>query len=390
MALSFRKRSSGRSAIYLSNLFISFHYFIVIYINSAFLSKFVDIQTLSILYLVGSVLSALLFFTFAKIVKRVGNYYLTLIFTLLEMLALLGLATAPNSGIIIVSFILYLTVSPIIYLNLDIFLEKLTATERITGGVRGMFLTMQNIAQVFAPLFVGLFLYEIEYWRIYAISIGFLAIATYFIAVRLKNFNDPHYHSSTLRQSFSYILKHPSLYNVIAAQSLLRFFYAWMVIYTPLYLFQEIGFPWPTIGIMFSIMLLPFLALELPLGRIADSQFGEKEIMIFGFFLMVISVAIIPFLTTPVFITWTAVLFFSRIGAASVDIATESYFFKNVDGSLVDTISLFRVSRPTTYIAAAGIAALSLQFLSLQWSFFVLAAIVALGLPYAFALRDTK
>ncbi|MDP3988933.1 MAG: hypothetical protein Q8P93_01710 [bacterium] len=104
---------------------------------------------------------------------------------------------------------------------------------------------------------------------------------------------------------------------------------------------------------------------------------------------MAVTVASIPFLPFAL-VLWVVVLFVSRIGAACVEIATESYFFRHVDGSLADTISLFRMARPAIYIAAAGVAALSLQVISLQWSFLILAAIMAGGLTYSFALRDTK
>jgi MFS-type transporter involved in bile tolerance (Atg22 family) len=184
------------------------------------------------------------------------------------------------------------------------------------------------------------------------------------------------------------VLKHPVLRNVFAAQTLLRFFYAWMVIYTPLYLSQYIGFSWSQIGIMFSIMLLPFLILELPLGKVVDSAFGEKKIMVFGFVLLVATVACIPFLTTSTFAVWTGVLFTSRIGAACVEMATESYFFKHVNGSLADTISLFRMARPATYVAVSAVATLTLGIISLQWSFLILAVIMVIGVPLALTLRN--
>ncbi len=61
-----------------------------------------------------------------------------------------------------------------------------------------------------------------------------------------------------------------------------------------------------------------------------------------------------------------------------------------VDGSLADTISLFRVARPATYIATAAVATLTLEFLPLQWSFLVLALVMLWGLRYALTLKDTR
>lgn len=383
-----RHADPARLTIYFANLLISFHYFIIIYVNSAFLSQYTDTQHLSFLYIIGSIASVLLFSAFAHLIRRVGNYHLALFFSTLEVLALSGLALGHTADIIIASFILHLAVSPIIYLNLDIFLEALTRNEKITGGVRGIFLTMQNIAQVTCPLLVGLLLAGTAYGRIYLISIGFL-LAGMYLLTRLRAYNDVRRHPRTLRYSITYVLKHPVLCHVVVAQFLLRFFYAWMVIYMPLYLFHYAGFSWLTIGTMLAIMVLPFLLLEFPLGKLADSRFGEKRIMVFGFITIAMATASIPLLP-PAFILWAIVLFMSRVGAACVEITTESYFFRHIDDAHADTISLFRVARPATYVAAAGIAALSLQVASLRWSFLILAAIMLWGVPHALAVRDTR
>ncbi len=386
-----RRKDSDVSAVYIANLFVSFHYFLIIYINSSFLSQYLSDSGISILYIIGSLISLLFFAYFSRILKRIGNYRLISFFILLEALSLVGLAFAHGSMAVLFFFTVFLAISPVIYLNLDIFLEKFIKDERVTGGMRGLFLTMINIAQVVCPLIAGLLLDSTDaFWKVYLVSVAFLLIGLAVIVSRLRTFHDASYNHRSLRESLAYVFKRPNLYNVFAAQFLLRFFYAWMVIYTPLYLFRYVGFTWAQIGIMFAIMLLPFLLLELPLGRIADMRYDEKEIMIVGFVLMALMVALMPFLTTPVFLFWTVVLFVSRVGASCTEIATESYFFKHVDSSFSDTISLFRVARPATYVAAAVVASISLQLFSLQWSFLVLAVVMALGLKYSFALQDIR
>jgi len=390
MLQSSRRTGTGRLAIYGTNILVSFHYFLVIYINSIVLSTYVGPQELSLLYIIGSALSVALFFFFAPLIRRSGNYHLSLVFVALEILALLGLAAGRSVVPVILSFLLYLAVSPIIYLNLDIFLERSIKNEGTTGGVRGMFLTMQNIAQVICPLLVGLLLFHNDYWRVYVASLAFLFAALIVLVAYLRHFNDARYHPRTLLQSAEYVLTHPLLYDAVAAQFLLRFFYAWMVIYTPLYLFKNIGFSWAQIGTMFAIMLLPFLLLELPLGKLVDSKLEERTILVIGFALMALAVFLMPFLTAPAFVVWTAVLCLSRIGASCTEIATESYFFKHVDGALADTISLFRVARPAAYIAAAGVAALTLLFVSFKWSFVVLALVMLWGIRYGLRMKRTK
>ena len=380
----------SRAFVYLANLLVSFHYFLVVYINSTFLSKYISTGIISTLYLIGSVLSVILFLVFSNLVKGIGNYRLVLVFICLEICALAGLALAYSTGVIILSFILYLVISPIIYLNLDIFLEKFTKSEKDTGGIRGMFMTMQSITQVVAPLLVGYIMLAGEYKNVYLVSIGFLVAVAVLISITFRNFNDSHYSTHTMSASLLYILKDKMLNKVFVAQNLLRFFYAWMVIYTPLYLIEYIGFSWSEIAVVFSIMLLPFLLLELPLGNLFDSRSMEKWVMAIGFVIMGITVATIPMITTKVLWMWATVLFVSRIGAACVEMATESYFFRHVDSSLADTISIFRMARPMTYVLAAATATLVLHMVSMKQSFFVLAVLVLLGVPCAFALQAKK
>lgn len=380
--------TSRLGSVYAVNLFISLHFYLVIYITSAFLGLSFNAEGVGVLYLIGSTLSLLLFAGFVGWLEWLGNVRLLVLFIAFEAAALLGLAYANSMSMIVLCFFVYAAVSPVIYVNLDIFVERSVRDERETGGVRGMFLTMINIAQVVCPLVAAYLLEGTRYGRVYLISVAFLLVALAVVLVRLASFADAPYEKHSLGKTLSYVLGVSDLRNVFAAQFLLRFFYGWMVIYMPLYLLS-LGFSWDQLGVIFTIMLLPFLLLELPLGRIADSRWGEKEIMVIGFFIMVGAILWMPFLPASFFL-WTGVLFASRVGASCVEIATETYFFKHVNSSKADTIMLFRIARPATYVAAALVASLSLIFLSLEWSFLVLAAIMLLGLYFSFVIVDTN
>jgi MFS family permease len=384
-----RERLSARlGSVYAANLFVSLHFYLVIYVTSAFLGLFFGAEGVGILYLVGSIVSIALFCVFVPALKRIGNVRVICGLIALEAVALVGLALAPGRTAVVAWFLLYATVSPVIYLNLDIFVERYVRNEGTTGGVRGMFLTMINIAQVLCPLIAASLLQGARYGRVFLASVAFLLVALVIVLVRLSRFEDTSYERHTIWQTLSYVIGVPDFRNVFAAQFLLRFFYGWMVIYVPFYLLS-LGFSWDQLGVMFAIMLVPFLVLELPLGRIADSHWGEKEIMIIGFVVMAGAVLWMPFLSSS-FLLWTGILFVSRIGASCVEIATESYFFKHVDSSKADTIMLFRVARPATYVAAALVASLCLLFMSLQWSFIALALVMATGLYFSFGITDTK
>ena len=162
-----------------------------------------------------------------------------------------------------------------------------------------------------------------------------------------------------------------------------------MVIYLPLLLNKEMGFGWNKIGIIFIIMLLPFVVFELPAGFLADKKFGEKEILTLGFIIMFVSTLIIPTLASATVLVWAAVLFATRIGASFVEISSETYFFKHVKDEDTGIISLFRMVRPLSYVIAPLLALPIIFFFSYSASFYFLAFFVLLGLFFIPKI-DTK
>lgn len=171
---------------------------------------------------------------------------------------------------------------------------------------------------------------------------------------------------------------------------LLQFFYAWMVIYTPIYLHENIGFSWEIIGIIFSVMLVPFVLIERPLGWIADRYLGEKELLVAGFAIMGISTASIAFITDHNAILWGAILFMTRIGAATIEIMSDTYFFKKIDASKIYLMSLYRTVRPVAYIVAPIVASLLFVALDLKSLFVILGILMLYGIRHSLALEDTK
>jgi MFS family permease len=185
------------------------------------------------------------------------------------------------------------------------------------------------------------------------------------------------------------LLRHRNVRWVTGAQLILQIFFAWMVIYTPIYLHEYIGFSWESIGVLFTIMLLPFIIFEIPIGKLADERYGEKEFMIFGFVVMVLSLLLFPLITTASFGLWAFVLFLTRVGGSFVEITSESYFFKQVAGADSDWISLFRATRSIGYIVAPIFAGICIIFLPFQFMFTALAIVCSVGIFFARKLEDT-
>jgi MFS family permease len=161
-----------------------------------------------------------------------------------------------------------------------------------------------------------------------------------------------------------------------------------MVIYVPIYLHTGLGFAWSELGIIFTVMLLPFVLFEWPAGELADRLWGEKEIMSAGFLITCASLIVMPFVGK-VFWAWMVILFVSRVGASLIESMTESYFFKHINASDTGLISIFRLTRSVSFAFGATLGVLALNFFSFEKIFFVVAVLVLFGLKESLSLKDT-
>ena len=150
------------------------------------------------------------------------------------------------------------------------------------------------------------------------------------------------------------------------------------------------GFGWDKIGIIFSIMILPFVFIQIPVGYLSDKVFGEKEILSIGFIVMAISTAMIPLIDTDDLVTWALVLFTTRVGAAMVEVMNDTYFFKKVSDKNLNLINLYRMVNPMAYITGPIIATMLILFMPFVNIFYVLAFIMLFGLRYSLAIKDTR
>ena len=169
----------------------------------------------------------------------------------------------------------------------------------------------------------------------------------------------------------------------------LEFFYALMTIYVPLYLLEK-GFTWDELGMAFTLMLVPFVLVQYPMGLIADKKTGEKEFLLFSFFILGISTLMFYFSESPDIMVWATILILGRIGAALVELLRESYFFKRIDGNDVDVMDFFGTARPVAYIVATSISSALLLFFSVKWIFLVVAVVCFSAIYPTFRLADNK
>jgi MFS family permease len=98
----------------------------------------------------------------------------------------------------------------------------------------------------------------------------------------------------------------------------------------------------------------------------------------------------IAFVTDHNWIIWAGILFLTRVGAATVEVMSDTYFFKKIDAGETSVISFSRMARPMAYIIGPIIATILLTIFDIKGLFIALGLLMLYGLRYSLALVDTK
>lgn len=363
-------------------------YAIPTYINSTFLAQFTSDKLVGILYTASSILAISMFIEMPNIVRRFGNFKTTVGLLGFIVLSLIGLVLETHPLFIFAAFILNFVSISLINFCLDVFLEDFSPNTT-TGKIRGGYLTTISVAWLVSPILSSYILQEDNFSNIYTVSALLLIPVIALILFNLRKVTEPRYSRTSFLKSFGEAWADKNIKAILICQFLLQFFYAWMIIYTPIYLHETIGFDWKTIGIMFSIMLLPFVILDAPLGRLAD-RIGEKKMLTIGFIIIGLATFLIAFLTDHNFVLWTALLFISRIGAAIIETMVETYFFKKINATKTNLISFSRMMRPFAYILSPIIATILFIVFDMPGLFMFLGLLMLYGLRYSTTLEDIK
>lgn len=379
----------GRNVIYLLTFLFTLHITPATYIESSFLGQFVSTNVLGFIFSGASVLSILAFIVVRPTLRRFGNYKTFVSVLIIELITLIVMAASTTGWMVLTAFIIGHTMRNLAFFHLDIFLEELSP-DKDTGGIRGMYLTVMNISFILGPIIGGLLLTNGDYWKIFTISIILLLPVLYIMHRSLRNFRDPSYKDLKLSYTARRVRKSTNLYCIFAINSLLRFFYAWMIIYAPLYLIQHIGFTVSQTTLIIGLALIAFVLLQSPLGYLADKVTGEQEFLIAGFIILAGATMYLSFLESTSFWIWVAALFMTRVGASMVEVMSESYFFKKIDSVDLNVIGFFRMLRPFVYTVAPLFASLLLFIMHIRYLFLVLGVVMLYGIRYSLLLKDTR
>lgn len=374
----------------ITGFLFSLHLALISYANSTFASELFGENSVGPLFSIAAFISFLMLIFWApRKIARNGSLFFVSILFLISIATLTSLSQATFHIIYALIFILYLSHNSIILFGLDIIVEHTTINTE-TGKIRGIYLTVLNLAWMIALLATGTILDKGGFNLLYLVG-GVLVFFSMLSLYRGGSLLNTHKLVPVrLFKNLKRVFRDKNLASVYLVNFTLQIFYVIMVIFTPLYLINTIGFGWREVSVIFFVMLSPFVLLQYPLGRIADMRFGEKEILIFGLIVLGISTLMIATIDVPSIWVWATTLFATRVGAATVEVMTDSYFFKHVGENDTGLVSLYRTLSPLAYIIVPVLASTVIGISSYGVLFSILGVLALLAIIPATRIKDTR
>lgn len=373
--------------LYVVSFLMGFQMALGLYVLSSFLKERSGIDNVGIFYVIGYIASFYVLINMHHLIKKHGKTTIFLIFLFIKIAALFGMGLFSNSPFALVFSVWSIMSGALAWVVLDILIENYSK-DKVTGSIRGTCLTVMNAGVLVAPFLASWIVDRMGYQTIFFLSANVTAIAAVIILVFFRKVNHNIKKSKKISEIFAIMLRRKNIGRIYYVSFLLDLFYAATTVYTPLYMLQ-LGVSWVEIGLIFTIMLIPFVFLQYPLGVLADKKTGEKEWLLAAVVLITIFTAAISFIETREIAVWAGVLFVTRIGAAVIEVMKESYFYKQIGPTDVDLIDFFRTTKSVAYVVGLGFFSIALFFIPIQGVFILLALIILSGLVPLWKLKDT-
>lgn len=360
--------------IYAVSFIFSFSVALITYVNSSLLAQLINEKLVGIIYVLASIISLTMLGLMPKIVRKFGAKKTLILFLKLNIIASLLFVLGHTNLIKIIGFFALFSTISLCYFCFDLFIEHFSKTSN-TGHNRGLYLVAVNSGWLLAPLLSGKFItlggFNFAYYAAEIVTFITLLLVLIFI----KKYQDPKYSHKSFIKSFKSAKANTGIRLAVLLNLALQLFYAFMVIYTPIYLNEYFGLGWQSIGIVFSIMLSAFVIFQYPVGVLTDKGIiKNRHALSISSLIMMLSLVFLYFAkANSSIITIGAILFLSRMGAAIYEASTEYFFFKQSTDSDTNFISLYRNMSPLSYVIAPLFGTLILRFDGIKNIFIILA-----------------
>ncbi|MFA5993767.1 MAG: MFS transporter [Parcubacteria group bacterium] len=369
-------------------LLMGFSQAVLVYIMSFYFELSSGIKSVGMFYGLSYAVFLVVLLNFHKLVRLWGKsaiFYYSLLAKIIILAALIFIEPSKATILLMMLYIVFVHVE---WVALDVIVESFSI-DRLSGRIRGLHLMIISAGFLCGPFISTYMLEKMNFQGVFMLTLIFNCFVFIFSLIGFRKANHHFEQRIKVWDVLNKVIQKKDILRIYYIALVLDFFYAMMTIYTPIHLY-DLGYSLEQIGVIFTIMLLPFVILQYPMGMLADKKTGEKEFIIFSLLILAFSTLAVYFIGVGTLFVWAFVLFLTRIGAALLEILRDSYFFKKIDANDVDMIGFFRTSLPVAYIIATMFSTLILFFLSMKFIFIVAGIVVLSALYPAFKLIDNK
>jgi len=339
----------------------------------------------------GSLFSLFASIYIARYIKRFHTYGFTFSMVVGEIITILGFALTKNIYLLALLFIIHFILTALLYICLNVFIESFSKHAE-TGSIRGLFLALLNIGILISPIIGGTILLHTSFTGVYITAALMLVPFLFFLHKYLNHITEPAYHNVNMWGAFKNAWKNKNLRAALIGEFMVQCFYAVMIIYSPIYL-TTLGIPLALyLTVIIPCALIPLVVLPYELGFLADTRFGEKELLIMGLVILTITTFLCVVVTSPSPLVWIAILLTSRIGASFVETMSFTYYFKKIQPEDASLTALFT----NTGIFATFIVGLTGFFIAPflverpQLMFVVLGCAILWSISFVLPMKDTR
>jgi MFS family permease len=369
--------------------FFSFCIALAAYVNASYLKNYLSTESVGLVYSATALLTIFVLYFFEYIGGRFGVQKTLVASLILSGLSALFLSQQTHQIILVSVFILMQVGLVITKFSADILLETHKNAGEGEGSLRGAYLAITNFSWIVAA-FVGGYIASINPQYIYGINSAVyitLAVVTLFTISQTKK---DIFQGTSIFEKIRFTVSEINTKKVVISEFVLQTFYTIMVIFSPLYLREISGFNYTQIGLIFSIMLIPFALLQYPLGKIADRRYGEKEMMLVSYVILALSVFAFAIIEKHTFFSAALILFLSRIGACTLEVMNDTYFFTTTK-DYKKTLPILKGMAPLSLLLFGIIGSTIATLFSYQTLFISLSIfIVLVSFINIYKLKDTR
>lgn len=350
----------------------------VVYLESDYLKHATGTENITYFYIIAHAVALFLVFNWHHLIRRLGKLRVFFVTISIKCALLFLLAKLPVDYLSAWILAIYMIFAVLTWIDLDILLE-FCSVDKATGRIRGVYMTIISAGYLISPLFAGRLVEEYGFQAAFSVAALVVFLIILISGIFLRNIDHRRMRKTKFAELIRKVWGRKNVLRIYYISFLVEFFYALMLIYTPLYLL-DLGFNWVEIGKIFTIMLVPFVIFQYPAGILADKYFEERDMLKFALVMMAVPTAMIFFMTSAVWWHWAVILFLTRVGASLVDVLKESYFYKRIDCRDIDIIDFFRTVRPIGYAIGPAIAAPIVYLLHIKFIFPIIGIGVLTGL----------